>query len=53
MFALIVFKLWRSLFHVINKQQSAEKSKIAVNMVRVFLDETHLVDVSQKCDEGI
>jgi hypothetical protein len=55
-FALIIFKQWPSLFQVINKQQwRAEQREIAVNMVSVFLDETHcnLVDVLQKRYEGI
>jgi hypothetical protein len=55
-FALIILKQWPSLFQVIIKQQrSSEQREIAVNMVSVFLDETHcnLVDVSQKRYEGI
>ena len=54
-FAFIIFKQWPSLFQVINKQQRSAEREIAVNMVSVFLDETHcnLVDVSQKRYEGI
>jgi len=55
-FALIIFKQWPSLFQVISKQQrSAEQREMAVNMVSVFLDDTHcnLVDVSQKRYEEI